>query len=81
MPRPPTGIGSTYLYAGKTELSRRNKEERTPAHVGMVGKKEETVGDGINKAIRDLNAATFSGNVIPNIIKLEFDSRGKPVGH
>lgn len=73
-------IDDDLLPDGKTPQAGAQILPEAP-YIGVDGKKKETVGDGINKAIRDLNAATFSGNVIPNIIKLEFDLRGKPVGH
>jgi hypothetical protein len=47
----------------------------------MAGKKVETVSDRINKAVSDFYAAAFSGYVVPNIIKLEFNLRGKPMSH
>jgi hypothetical protein len=47
----------------------------------MIAKKKETVGNGINQAISDLYAATISGYVVPDIIKLDLDLRGKPVSH
>jgi hypothetical protein len=40
-------------------------------YVGMIAKKQETVGNGISQAISDLYAATVSGYVGPNIIKLD----------
>ena len=49
-------------------------------YVGMIAEKKETVGNGINQTISDLYAATISGYVVPDIIKLELDLRGKPVG-
>jgi hypothetical protein len=36
----------------------------------MIAKKKETVGNGINQAISNLYAATISGYVVPDIIKL-----------
>jgi len=50
-------------------------------YIRMAGKKVETVSDRINKAVSDFYAAAFSGYVVPNIIKLEFNLRGKPMRH
>src|ERR1700674_5082080 len=50
-------------------------------YVGMMAKKKEPVVNRINQASSDLHAATISGYVVPDIIKLDLDLRGEPVSH
>ncbi len=38
------------------------------AHVGMAGQKKEALGNGVNQAVGNLDAAAFLGNVIPYVV-------------
>jgi hypothetical protein len=62
-------IDHEILTYGKTSQARAQIVAEA-TYIGMIAKKKETVGNGINQAISNLYAATISGYVVPDIIKL-----------
>jgi hypothetical protein len=45
--------------------------------IGEAGKREETVRYGVDQAVRNLDAATFLGDVKPDAIKVGFGAFGR----
>src|SRR5664279_5609341 len=60
----------TYSLTGKLrEPTPKIVVARTP-QVGMAGKQEKPIGDGINQMVSDCNATALFGDVIPDIIEV-----------
>src|SRR5260370_4868787 len=69
------------LARGKTPQARAQILIAPSSNVGVTGKKEKPLGDGIDHAVGNLNAAAFLGRVIPDAVKLGFGMRGDTVRH
>jgi len=50
-------------------------------HAGVSGKKKEAIGNGVDHAVRNLDATALLGDVIPDIVQLDFGLWCKTVSH
>jgi hypothetical protein len=48
----------------------RKSSSRRSSHLGKAGQEKKPVGDGINHAVGNLDAAALLGYVIPDVVKL-----------
>jgi hypothetical protein len=56
------------LASGKTPRTKTKVVVPGSAQVGMAGKKQKTVGNGMNQAIGYFDAAAVIGDVVPDFI-------------
>lgn len=64
------GINDHIFAHGKTSGAESKLVVARAAKVGMPGKEEKLVGDGIDQAVGDIQAATFIRHVKPNVVEI-----------
>src|ERR1019366_7329404 len=65
-------IDDDVLPDNKTSQARAQIFVAAASHLGKAGQEKEPVGDGINHAVGNLDAAALLGHVIPDVVKLGF---------
>ena len=68
-------VDDDILAHGKTPQARAQILIAVASDVRVSGKKIETLGDGINEPVGNLDAAAFFGDVIPDVIEFGFGFR------
>jgi len=70
-----------YILADSKSARAGAKFVAQASHVGMTAKQEKLIGDGINHTVGDIHAATLTGQVQPDIVKIGICSGRPIVGH
>src|ERR1035437_4565136 len=65
-------IDDDVLPGNKTPQARAQIFVAAASHLGKAGQQSKPVGDGINHAVGNLDAAALLGHVIPDVVKLGF---------
>src|ERR1035437_5806490 len=65
-------IDDDVLPGNKTPDLRAQIFVAAASHLGKAGQQSKPVGDGINHAVGNLDAAALLGHVIPDVVKLGF---------
>ncbi len=74
-------VDDDVLARRKTPQPRTQILIAATADVRVTGKKEKPLGEGINNAVGNLDAATFLGYVMPNSVKLSFGPQRDTMRH
>src|SRR5260370_34048878 len=58
-----------------------NRHRGGASQIRMLSKRKKPIGERMNQPVGSLSATALPGDVIPNVVQLDFDLRRKAVRH